>query len=263
MIGINSQILSPTGGNVGIGFAIPSNEARPIIERLMKGQAIERGYLGVQIQPWTDDLIKEFGVAKGRGELIASVQPDGAAAKAGMRQGDVVMKVNGQDVTPDQTLSYLSANLRPGVSVPIEVLRNGKPVTLRVTPGTRPPEDQLAGFDPEADEGTQGDGQDSAQSGAAALGVSVTAMTPQIARSIGVDPSTQGVVVVGVDPASDAAAKQIARGLVITSVNRTPVDSVATFNRLINAAKSSRARSVLLYVTARNGSRYVSVELAQ
>lgn len=262
VIGINSQILSPTGGNVGIGLAIPSTEAKPIIDRLMKGQTIQRGYLGVQIQPWTDDLIKSFGVTKGRGELIASVVADGAAARAGMRQGDVVMKVNGQDVTPDQTLSFLSANLRPGTSVPIEVLRDGRTVTLRVTPGTRPSDDELAQFDPDADEGMPSDdGQGSTQGGAAAIGVSVTAMTPQIARSIGVDASTQGVVVVGVDPASDAAQKQIGRGVVIVSVNRQPVDSVATFNRLINAAKASRARSVLLYVTVRAGSRYVSVDL--
>lgn len=263
VIGINSQILSPTGGNVGIGLAIPSTEAKPIIDRLMKGQTISRGYLGVQIQPWTDDLIKSFGVTKGRGELIASVQPDGSAAKAGMRQGDVVTKVDGKDVTPDQTLSFLSANLRPGVTVPIEVIRDGKPLTLRVTPGTRPSDDELAQFDPDADEGAPGgDGdQGTAQSGAAALGVSVTAMTPQIARSIGVDAATKGVVVVGVDPASDAAAKQIGRGAVIVSVNRQPVDSVATFNRLISAAKASRAQSVLLYVTVRAGSRYVAVDL--
>ncbi len=264
VIGINSQILSPTGGNVGIGLAIPSTEAKPILDRLMKGQAIQRGFLGVQIQPWTDDLIKSFGVTKGRGELIASVQPDGAAAKAGIRQGDVITKVDGRDVTPDQTLSFLSANLRPGVSVPVELVRDGKPLSLRITPGTRPAEDELAGFDPDADEGApDGGDQGTAQSGAAALGVNVTALTPQIARSIGVDPATQGVVVVGVDPASDAAAKQIGRGVVIASVNRTPVDSVATFNRLLAAARSSRARSVLLYVTARAGSRYVAVELAQ
>ncbi|WP_423604687.1 Do family serine endopeptidase [Sphingomonas sp. MS122] len=264
VIGINSQILSPTGGNVGIGLAIPSTEARPILDRLMKGETIQRGYLGVQIQPWTDDLIKSFGVKKGQGELIASVVPGGAAAKAGIRQGDVITKVNGQDVTPDQTLSFLSANLRPGVAVPIELVRDGRTMTVRMTPETRPSEEELAGFDPDADGNTPDDGdQGQAQTGAASVGISVTALTAQIARSVGVDPATKGVVVLGVDPASDAAAKQIARGLVITSVNRAPVTTPAEFNSAISRAKNARADQVLLYVMRRGGlGGYVAVDLA-
>ncbi|HEY0624374.1 Do family serine endopeptidase [Sphingomonas sp.] len=264
VIGINSQILSPTGGNVGIGLAIPSTEARPILDRLMKGESIQRGYLGVQIQQWTDDLIKQFGVKKGQGELIASVVPGGAAAKAGIRQGDVITKVDGKDVTPDQTLSFLSANLRPGVAVPVELVRDGKTMSVRLTPETRPSEEELAGFDPDAD-GNAPDGGDQgqAQTGAASVGISVTALTAQIARSIGVDPSTKGVVVLGVDPASDAAAKQIARGLVITSVNRTPVTTPAEFNSAIARARAAKAEQVLLYVMRRGGQGgYFAVDLA-
>ena len=260
VIGINSQILSPTGGNVGIGFAIPSTEAKPIIDTLMKGTTVQRGYLGVGIQALTDDLAKSFGVPKGRGELIARVEPGEAAAKAGIKQGDVIMRVGGKDVTPDQTLSYLAANLRPGTRVPVELIRDGKPVTVQLTVGTRPPEDQLAGFDPDSEEGAPGGSEQGTQD--ASIGISVTALTPQIARTVGVDPSTQGVVVVGVDPSSDAAQKQIARGFVIASVNRNPVTTPAAFNAAIAQAKRSGAEQVVLYVLRRGGvGGYVAVEL--
>ncbi|OYX47460.1 MAG: hypothetical protein B7Y97_12375 [Sphingomonas sp. 32-66-10] len=245
-------ILSPTGGNVGIGFAIPSSEAKPIIDTLMKGSSVERGYLGVGIQPLTDDLAKSFGVPKGKGELISRVEPGEAAAKAGIKQGDVIVKIDGKDVTPDQTLSYLAANVRPGSRIAVELIRDGKPLTVQVTVGKRPPEEQIGGFDPDADEGAPG-GDDATQAGPASLGISVTALTPQIARTIGVDPATKGVVVVGVDPASDAAQKQLTRGLVITSVNRQPIETPADFARLVNAAKASGAESVVLYIMARGG----------
>jgi serine protease Do len=262
VIGINSQILSPTGGNVGIGLAIPATEAKPIIDTLMKGSSVQRGYLGVGIQPLTDDLARSFGVPKGRGELISRVEAGEAAAKAGIKQGDVIVKLDGKDVTPDQTLSYIAANLKPGSRVPVELIRDGKPVTVQVTVGTRPSEEQLGGFDPDADEGTPGGDQGDAQGGAAALGVSVTAMTPQIAQSVGVDPATKGVVVVGVDPNSDAAQKQIARGMVIQSVNRVPVTTPAELNTAITRAKSGGAKQVVLYIMRRGGvGGYVAVDL--
>ncbi|MCW4461648.1 Do family serine endopeptidase [Sphingomonas sp. BT-65] len=264
VIGINSQILSPTGGNVGIGFAIPATEAKPIIDTLMKGSTVQRGYLGVGIQPLDEDLAKSFGVPKGKGELIARVEPGEAAAKAGIKQGDIITKVDGKDVTPDTTLSYLAANLRPGTRVPVELVRDGKTQTVQLTMGTRPPEEQLAGFDPDADEGTPnsgGDGEQGTQSAAVSTGINVTALTPQIARNIGIDPTTKGVVIVGVDPSSDAAQK-VRRADVIVSVNRTAVTTPAEFNRIVGQAKSSGAAQVVLYVTRRGGgAAYVAVDL--
>ncbi|PKP93687.1 MAG: protease [Alphaproteobacteria bacterium HGW-Alphaproteobacteria-16] len=262
VIGINSQILSPTGGNVGIGFAIPSTEAQPIIATLMKGDSVQRGYLGVVIQPLTEDLAKSFGVPRGKGELIASVQPGEAAAKSGIKQGDVVVKVDGKDVTPDTTLSYLAANLRPGARVPVELIRDGKPVTVQLTVGTRPPPEQLSGFDPDAEEGAGDEGVQSPEGASASLGFSVQTLTPQIARSVGVDPETKGVVVLGVDPSSDAAQKQLRRGDVITAVNRTPVTSPADLTRIVAEAKRAGNRQVLLYVTRRGGAGiFIAIEL--
>src|SRR3546814_1714911 len=125
VIGINSQILSPTGGNVGIGFAIPAEEAKPIVDTLMKGGKIERGYLGVGIQPVTDDIAAALGLPKNRGEIVARVEPDGPPSKAGLKQGAVNVRVNGQGVPPDRSLSYLVANLSPGQPVPPELHGGG------------------------------------------------------------------------------------------------------------------------------------------
>jgi len=258
VIGINSQILSPTGGNVGIGFAIPAEEAKPVIDTLMKGQKITRGYLGIQMQDLTDDIADGLGVPKGRGTVVARTEAGQPADKAGLKQGDVIVKVDGKDVTPDQTLSYLVANVKPGTSIPLELYRDGKPMKLTITVGTRPPEEQLAQFDPN-DENSQAPGADSDTMAAASLGVQVTALTPQIAQSVGVNPSTTGVVVVQVNQASDAAGKGLQRGDVITTVNRVAVSNAGDVAKQVAAAKAAGKTNVLLWVQRRALGRFVSV----
>ena len=259
VIGINSQILSPTGGNVGIGFAIPAEQAKPIVETLMKGSAITRGYLGIQMQDLTADLAESFGVPKNTGTIVARVEPGQAAEKAGIRQGDVIVRVNNQDVTPDQTLSYLVANVSPGARIPIELIRDGKRQTVTVTVGTRPPEEQLAQqFDLEDNSANPQDGE---TMGAASLGIAVTPLTPQIARSIGADANAQGVVVLGVDASSDAAGKGLTRGDLITTANRVPVRTAADLARIVGQAKSGGSKQVLLFVQRRGLGRYVTVQI--
>jgi len=258
VIGINSQILSPTGGNVGIGFAIPAEEAKPVIDTLMKGGKIARGYLGIGMQDLTDDIADGLGVPKGRGTVVARVEPGQPAEKAGLKQGDVIVKVDGKDVTPDQTLSYFVANVKPGTRVPLELYRDGKRQTLSITVGTRPPEEQLAQFDPN-DENSGPGGGDSETMAAASLGVQVAPLTPQIAQSVGVNPSITGVVVLQVSQASDAAGKGLQRGDVITTVNRQPVASAADVARQVQAAKSAGKGNVLLWVQRRAVGRFVSV----
>jgi serine protease Do len=259
VIGINSQILSPTGGNVGIGFAIPSTEAKPILDRLMKGQTITRGYLGIQMQELTADLADSFGVPKNGGTIVARVEPGQPAEKAGLRQGDVIVRVNNQDVTPDQTLSYIVANVAPGSRIPIELIRDGKRQTVTVTVGTRPAEEELAQqFDLDDNDSGPQDGETTA---AASLGVAVTPLTPQIARQIGADANAQGVVVVQVDASSDAAGKGLTRGDLITTANRIPVRTAADLARIVGQAKSSGAKQVLLFVQRRGLGRYVTVQI--
>ena len=266
VIGINSQILSPTGGNVGIGFAIPAEEAKPIIDKLMKGQTITRGYLGIAMQDLTKDLAAGFGLPSDRGTLVARVEPGQPAEKAGIKQGDVIVKVNGKDVTPDQTLSYIVSNVTPGTRIPVELLRDGKRQTVTVTVGTRPPEEQLAQFDPNDQDGAQGDDGDDGSSAATApsalLGIGVTPLTPQIARSIGVDPSIGGVVILGVNPSSDAAGKGLQRGDVIVSINQQPVRTPADLTKAAAAAKAAGRKQVVLYVQRKNIGNYIPVGLA-
>jgi serine protease Do len=265
VIGINSQILSPTGANVGIGFAIPAEEAKPVIDTLMAGGAIKRGYLGVVMQDVTRDIADALNIPKDRGTLISRVEPGEAADKAGIKQGDVIVKVGSKEVNPDQTLSYLVANLTPGSRVPLELVRDGKRQTLTVTVGTRPDEDKLAarnggGFDPNDENPQPGTGPEALA--AASLGVAVTPLTPQIARSIGVDPNSQGVVIVTVDPSSDAAGKGLQRGDVIVSINRSPVASGTDIAKAVTQAKAAGRSQVLLYVQRRDDGRFIPLEIA-
>lgn len=255
VIGINNAIFSPTGGSVGIGFAIPAETAEPIVRKLIAGEAIERGYLGIQIQPVSDDLAASLGIARNRGEFIQSVVPDGAAAKAGLRAGDVVTKVNGKEITPEQTLSYIVANTEPGTRIPIEVIREGRRLTLNATVATRPSEDELVqnfAPDDEDENGFANPRTDGDQSYVAeVLGLSVTPLTAQIARQLGVPEDTAGLVIAAVDGTSDAASKGLRRGDIVLSANYRDVASVADLESAVRAAQDDGREAVLLRVQRR------------
>ncbi len=254
VIGINNAIFSPTGGSVGIGFAIPAEIAAPIVEKLRSGQSIERGFLGVQIQPINEDLADSLGIPHNRGEFIQSVQPDQAAAKAGLLSGDVVLKIDGKDVGPDQTLSFIVANTAPGKRIPVEFIRDGKRMSLNVVVGKRPTEEELAQQNFNANPEQQNDafsktpkaqGEGLAEK---ALGVSVLPLTAQIARQLGMPEETQGLVVNVVDASSDAGAKGLRRGDIILSANYRPVTAVAQLEAIVREAKTSNRAAVLLRV---------------
>lgn len=263
VIGINSQILSPTGGNVGIGFAIPAEEAKPIIDTLMKGTAVKRGYLGVGIQPITEDIAGAFGLPANQGEIIARVEPGEGADKAGLKQGDVVVRVGGKDVTPDQTLSYLVANTAPGTRVPLEIIRDGKRQTLTALVGTRPSEETLASLNGgDDDDGLPESGTQSQQASANAIGLSVQPLTPNIARSLSLDPTVQGLVIVDVDQSSDSATKGLQRGDVIISANRVPTRTAADLAGVITQAKAAGRTSIALLVQrGKNPGRFLAVKI--
>lgn len=268
VIGINNAIFSPTGGSVGIGFAIPAEIAAPIVEKLKNGVAIERGYLGVRIQPLSEDLALSLGLPKNRGEFIQAVEPGEAAARAGIQPGDVIVKVDGQEVTPDQTLSFIVANIAPGKRIPIELVRDGKRMTVNATVGKRPTEEQLAQqqFDPNAqqdpdsfDRGTQQQGGGAIEK---ALGLAVIDLTPQIARQLGAAEGTRGAVITAVDQSSDAAEKGLQRGDIVLAAGNGAIASRADLENAVKAAKSAGREALLLRVQRRGQpALYVPIRL--
>jgi serine protease Do len=271
VIGINTALYSPTGGNIGIGFAIPAEQARPVIEALQRGGKVSRGYIGVSLQSLTEDIAESIpGVDKNSGELIRGVTPGGPAARAGIQQGDVVVAVNGQPVTPDQSLAYLVSQQPVGSRVPITVVREGQRRTVTVVVGERPSEEELArqgGGGEDANPMTAPNDQQqstSQRSARESLGLTVQTLTPEIARQLRInDAGLRGVVVSAVSPNSDAAAKGIQVGDVILSINQRATTTPEQAAAAVVAARAAGRKSVLLLVRRGNTpAAYFGVELS-
>ena len=251
VIGINNWIVAPTGGNIGIGFAIPADTAKPIVDKLIAGKAIERGFLGVSIQPITDEIADSLGLPHNRGELVRAVPPGLAAAQAGIKPGDIVLKVNGVEITPDRTLSAIVAELTPGTRIPIELLRQGRAQTLTAVVAKRPTAQEMAKnfgappapTNPFAAAEKQGDGL-----AGDALGLQILGMTPALAERLKVPGDTKGVVVASVDGASDAANRGLQQADIVVGVNFTAIGGVAQFEAAIKAAKTAGRPSITLEV---------------
>src|SRR5262245_55972681 len=235
LIGVNTAILSRAGGNQGVGFAVPANLARTVMNQLLKSGKVVRGYLGVMIQPVTPEIAKAFNLPDSRGALIGEVTPDGPAARAGLAQGDVIIELNGERVDDSRDLRLKIGQLAPGSAIRLKLLRDGNPREVNATLGELPNEKEAA-----SDGKPESDSPD---------GLSVENLTPQIARQLGLQSSASGVVVTGVQDGSRADDAGLRRGDVIQQVNRQPVNNVAEFERAI---KQAGDKSTLLLVN-RNG----------
>ena len=252
VIGINSALISPTGASVGIGLAIPAELAKPVIDSLRRGQRPQRGYLGVGLQPLDENIAASMGLPKDQGEIVRSVVPGEAAARAGIRQGDVIIRVNGHDVNPDETVSYLIANTSVGARVPVDIIRDGRRQTLTVAVGQRPTEEQLAQQAGGGDQGPVG-GTGGATGGTQTLGMTLQTLTPELAARANLPATARGVIITAVDPASRAAEEQLRAGYLIVSVNRVPVTTPAQVAAAVDAARKAGRTSVLLLVKIGNG----------
>ena len=262
VIGINSALISPTGASVGIGLAIPAELAKPVIDSLRRGQAPQRGYLGVSLQPLDENIADSLGLPKDQGELVRSVVPGEAAAKGGIQQGDVIVRVNGETVTPDETVSFLVANTTVGARIPIEIIRDGRRQTLTIAVGQRPSEDVLAKQAGGGDGSTMND--EVAPAPGTALGLSLQSLTPAIARAVNLPPTAKGVIVTAVDPSSDAGEKGIRRGDLIISVNRQAVTTPqAVLGAVDSARRAGRSSVLLLLKRGQSPEAFVGVDIGK
>jgi serine protease Do len=244
LIGINTAILSGQGGgNQGIGFAIPINLARNVMNQLVEHGKVTRGYLGVHIQDVTPALAKQFGLNQGGGVLIGDVSADTPAAKAGLKSGDVVTELNGEPVDAANQLQVQISQMAPGTSVKMKVWRDGKSQDVTVTLGELPEKAEAA--EPgQTSEGTL-------------EGVDVQNLTSDIAQQLNLPTNVKGVVVTQVDPSSAAAAAGLDRGMVIQEVNHKPVTNISQYKQALTGATNG---SVLLLVNQGGVTRYMVVE---
>ena len=219
-VGINNAIFSQSGGSVGIGFAIPINQVKPVVTQLAASGKVTRGWLGVTIQPLTPDLARGFKVAEGTGALVASVQDDSPAARAGIKAGDVITQYDGQKVAHSSDLPRLVANTAVGRHVPVAVIREGKTVTLDLTVA-------------EMEEPAQATAMAQNDEGKGPLGLTVESVTGDMTRELKLA-SPHGVVVRGVRSGSPAEGAGIRPGDVITEVDHQPVADAAQMKRVLN-----------------------------
>ncbi|TCT07594.1 Do family serine endopeptidase [Aquabacter spiritensis] len=248
VIGMNTAIVSPSGGNVGIAFAIPSETVKTVVNQLRESGKVARGYIGVQIQPVTDDLASGLGLNEAQGALIAQVQPDTPAAKAGLKSGDVVAKVNGDTVKDARDLSRRIGMMKPGSTVALSVIRDGKTLAMDVKLEQLPNEQQASL---------------SEKSGGKQAGTDVPRLGLQLAPAKSVQGAgTEGVVVTEVDPNGAAAQRGIRSGDVILDVGGKAVSSANDVRDGLAAAKAENRKAVLMRVKGEQGVRFVAVTLS-
>ncbi len=244
LIGINSAILSSNGGFVGIGFAIPSNMAKNVMQQLIRGGKVQRGMLGVTVQPVTSDIAASLGLKQVQGVMVNAVNAGGPAEQAGVKQGDVIQQINGKDVNGPNDLRNEIAAMSPGTEVTLTIWRNDAQQQIAVKLGALSA--QTA--------------QQAQLGNAGQLGVAVTPVTPSRAAQLGLGPGAQGLVIDSIDPNGAAASAGLQEGDVIVQVNRQPV---RTPNDLVNALHASANRPALLMIDRGNQTFFIAVPLTR
>ncbi len=254
VIGINTAIYSPNGGSVGIGFAVPSNLAKTVVAQLEEHGKVSRGWLGVQIQEVTPAIAASLGLQGEHGALVAVVTPDSPGAKAGLKQGDVILAFNGNEVTHLRDLPRLVAETAPDTAAKMKVWRNGQTKELQATLGELPNNEQVA---------TATNGQEQDESAHAdALGMHLAPLTSQLRRELHTGKDVQGVVITRVDPGSAAAEVGLSEGDVVVAIDQQPVKTPEEAAAKLKEAAASPKKSALLLLNRRGVTQYVGVNLS-
>ena len=248
LVGINTAIFSRSGGYMGIGFAVPANMTRAVMDSLVKGGKVVRGWLGVSIQQVTPDLAKQFGLSDTKGALVSEVIENSPAAAAGLQSGDIITALDGKAIEGPSMLRNLVARIAVGKIVKVDVLRDRKTISVNATVTEQPKE--IAQTE---EESVQGEGK-----GGALAGVEVRALTPEILRQLGLPAGSVGVVVAGVPSAGPAEGAGLQQGDVITEINRQPVRNLADFKRL--TGKLGKKQNVLLYVNRQGRKLFIAIK---
>lgn len=248
VVGVNAAIFSPNGGNVGIGFAIPSEIAAKVVAELKANGTVERGWLGVTIQPLTDDISDGLGLKSTEGVLVADISEDGPAAKAGMKAGDVILSVDGEKIEELRELPRLIADIKPGKDSKVTVWRDGAKKDLAVEIGKQPVTQNVATNDDASPSGIEDK-----------VGLAVQPLTPDIARELGMPEDAKGVVVAGVKPGSPAAEKGLRRGDVLTKAGGKDLKSPRDLTESLNQARKDGRKSVLALVKRNGGQRFIAI----
>jgi serine protease Do len=252
VVGMNTAIYSPSGGSVGIGFAIPASTIKAMVAQIRDHGSVTRGWLGVQIQTLTPDMAASIGSSQAKGAIVASVVGNSPAEKAGMRQGDVIVALNGSDVQDSRDLTRRVAMLPAGSKADFTVMRGGSKEMLTAT---------IAKRDQQVSSDDNGSGRNVRPSGDSLLGMQLAPVNPDTRQQYGLDDGSKGVVVTSVDPNSDAAEKGLKPGDVIMSVSGKSVQSPADIRRATADAKEAGRSSVLVLVGGEQGEHFVPVKI--
>src|ERR1051326_6341163 len=261
VVGMNTAIFSPSGGSVGIGFAIPASTVRAIVDQLKDHGNVSRGWLGVQIQNLTPDMASSLGAGNAKGAIVASVVDDSPAAKAGFKQGDVILGLNGSEVDDNRDLTRKVAGLRAGEKADFSILRDGQKRNISATIGPRP--DQVASADKPAP-ARNGDRGGTRQAATDSLGMELMQLNAETRGQFNVDEKVaSGVVVSSVDPNSEAAEKGFRPGDVIVQIGNRNVRNPADIEQGVADAKKAGRETVLLLVAGDQSQHYVALKVGK